>query len=441
MIDQRQGAGTAAASAANRTLALLSLVAMISFIDRQVVSVLVEPIKGELGISDTQIGLLTGVAFATFYVLGGIPLARLGDRGNRRNLIATCTAVWSVATVACGLVHSFVHLILARIGVAAAEAGAAPAIQSILADIFPFSKRGGAVGILMAAQSLGVAAGLVLGGWLNQLFGWRAAFVLVGLPGLLIASAIRLWVREPRRGQLDADRPATLPGGNGLRLLLRKRSYTLILVGLMLHNLTGYAVFGWFPAFLIRVHHLSTAQVGVLMGAPTAGGLLIGSFTAGFLADRLAPHDARWYMRITAFGCFLLGPLMILTLLMPGVAGTIAVFSIYSIAGGLIFPPIYVAVHGLTRADMRAVGTFLVVVVTNIGGVGFGPFLVGMLNDQLAPRYGGEAVRYSLMIAALAAPLAGFAYLLANRWIPAEFAGVQSTRYATADKAAATVSG
>lgn len=238
----------------------------------------------------------------------------------------------------------------------------------------------------------------------------------------MIALAVRVGVSEPRRGQLDAAPLTALPPSSAtLRILMKNRSYVLILGGLILSNLTGYAVFGWFPAFLMRVHHLGTGEVGLLMGAPTAGGLLIGSIGAGYFSDRLGPADVRWYMRITATGCFLLGPLLVLALVMPTVAGAIAVFSLYSVAGGFVFPPIYVAVHGLTRSDMRAMGTFLVVVVTNIGGVGFGPFVVGVMNDLLAPHFGVGAVRYSLMIAAMAAPLGGIVYLLANRCIRQEF--------------------
>ena len=185
-------------------LFILCLVGIVNFVDRQILAILLEPIKTDLGVSDTAMGLLSGIAFSAFYVIAGIPIARMVDRGSRRNVLVGCLTVWSLATVLCGFVQNFVQLALARIGVASGEAGGGPATQSLLADLYPVSQRATVIGIWLAAQAIGIAFGLFFGGWLNTAFDWRIAFIVVGLPGLLLAVGIHLTVKDPPRGMADA---------------------------------------------------------------------------------------------------------------------------------------------------------------------------------------------------------------------------------------------
>lgn len=410
-------------------LAVLTLVAIVNYVDRQVLSILIEPIKADLGISDTQVGLLTGIAFAAFYVIAGFPLARMADAGVRRNLIAGCLAFWSLASIACGFAQNFIQLVLARIGVASGEAGSSPATQSLLADIFPLEQRGKAMGILMAGQSFGIAFGIFIGGWLSQMFGWRTVFLFVGAPGLLLALLILLTVREPLRGmsdkpsvsgpdQTETDRvPAT---SEILRFMWGQKSYLCILGGFALNGLTGQAVLVWFPVFMMRVHHMEPVKVGFLTGTLVAAGLVLGSLTSGFLADRLGATDRRWYLRSSAFGALMMAPLAVGFALSPSIAGIVVLFLVYKAVGGFVQPPAFAIVQSIAPPRMRGSATFAITVVQNLIGTALGPLIIGMMNDALSPSLGVEAIRYSLVAVSIFTALGGFSHALGNRWVRAD---------------------
>ncbi|MET0137884.1 MAG: MFS transporter, partial [Sphingobium sp.] len=247
-------------------LGILCVIGIFNFIDRQILAILLEPIKTDLGVSDTLMGLLSGLAFSTVYVLAGIPIARIVDTGSRRILLSSCLGIWSLATMLCGLSQSFLHLALARIGVAGGEAGGAPASQSMLADLYPARNRGTVIGILSAAQAIGIALGLFLGGWLNALFDWRSAFLVVGAPGLLLALITLFTVREPARGmseeishRANVEEPASM--SQALRQALRNPALRILLLVAMSCSFAGYSILGWGPTFYVRVHGLSTMQV------------------------------------------------------------------------------------------------------------------------------------------------------------------------------------
>jgi MFS family permease len=410
-------------------LGLLSVIGVFSYIDRQVIGILLEPIRRDLKLHDTQMGLIVGAAYAVFYVVGGAPLSRLADRGVRRTLVAICTTVWSLATVFCGFAHSLFQLALGRVGMAVGDAGAVPATQSILADLFPMAERGRAMGVWIGAQSLGIALAMFVGGWLSQTFGWRAAFVIVGLPGVFLALLMRLTVPEPVRGMSEPRGVVAQPRASTLetaRFLWRQKSYCAIIFGQALSAVTSFAVYGWFPTFLMRVHHLNALQAGSVMGFGTAVGLVIGSLASGQAADLLGRRDARWRLRIVGLTALLIPPLSAAYLFWPTVGGVLVFFLLSKTVGGCITPPAHAVLLGLAPPHMRASAYFVQALAQNLVGVAIGPLLIGLMNDLMAPRFGQEAIRYSLLISMAGMGLSGVVYLWANRWIPKDLARAEA---------------
>jgi predicted MFS family arabinose efflux permease len=298
-------------------LLVLCVVAAINLIDRQLISILMEPIKREFKASDTMMGLLTGLSFALIYVTAALPIARWSDRGVRRNIIAVCVFVWGAMTMLCGLAQSYVQLAAARMGVALGEAGYNPASHSIIADLYPLTRRAGAIGMFNAAASIGIGFGLFFGGWLNTHFNWRTVFVIAGTPCLLIALIIRFTVTEPPRG-LSESRAAPQdapPLRETLLWLAKLRTYRYLAVSAMTCAFVNYGLQIWAASFFIRVHGMSTKEVGLKLGAASAVGLFVGTMASGILADRFGQLDVRWYMRVTGAGMLLSLPFGMLTLL------------------------------------------------------------------------------------------------------------------------------
>ena len=295
----------------NYALGVLVVVYTFNFIDRQILSILLEPIKQDLGLSDSALGMLTGFAFALFYATLGIPIARFADRSNRRNLIAWALAIWSAMTAVSGLAQNFWHLLLARIGVGVGEAGCSPPAHSMLADYFPTENRATALGIYSLGIPFGILFGFIAGGWLNEFFGWRVAFFIVGVPGLLLAILVRFTLREPPRGMAegrvaDEEQPTIM---ETFRFLWSKRSFRHMAVGGGLTAFVGYGVITWVPSFLIRSYGMSTGDVGtylgLILGIPGGIGIALG----GYLADRYGARDTRWYLWIVSVALIASTPL------------------------------------------------------------------------------------------------------------------------------------
>lgn len=385
----------------NYVLFLLCLVGVVNFIDRQILAILLQPIQDDLQVNDTMMGLLSGIAFSAFYVIAGIPLARFVDRGSRRKLLTGCLAVWSTATVLCGFVTSFAQLAVARIGVAAGEAGGGPATQSLLADLYPLSKRATVIGIWLGSQSIGIAFGLFFGGWLNTAFDWRVAFVVVGLPGLVLALVVWMTMKDPPRGMSDDDHvhSAELPPlKEALGVVFRSPSLRLLIIISMACSFAGYSILGWGPTFYIRVHGLTTMEVGMWMGLAIATGLFLGNVSAGRIADRVSKGDLSTYMKVAGIGTFLAAPAGLVFLLADNVAVSLVGLFASKLLMTFWMPPTYAVAVGLSPPRNRGMMTAMLTLATTLIGIGFGPVFVGVMNDLLAPRFGDEAIRYSLVI-------------------------------------------
>ena len=282
-------------------LSLLLVVYVFNFIDRQILNILAEAIRVDLGLSDTALGFLGGIAFAVFYTFAGIPIARWADRGPRRSIIALGLLVWSAMTAMSGLARSFAHLALARVGVGLGEAACTPPAHSLLSDLYPPERRGTAFSIYALGIPIGSAIGTFAGGWIKEMFDWRTAFFVVGLPGIALAAVVRLTLREPPRPLLapgaSATRETTAAVLGYMRRLLSFRHLSLAAA---LHAFYGYGAAFFLPVFMIRVHGFSEGELSTYLAliALFAGGL--GTFLGGFVCDRLAPRDQRYYVWVPA---------------------------------------------------------------------------------------------------------------------------------------------
>ena len=406
-------------------LALLWLVYVFNFVDRQVLAILLEPIKKDLGASDTAMGFLSGFAFALFYTVAGIPIARWADRGTRRTIITIGLALWSGMTALSGMARGFVELAAARVGVGIGEAAGSPPAHSLLSDYFPPHRRATALGIYAAGVYVGVMLAFVGGGYVATHFTWRTAFLLVGLPGLPLAALVRLTVREPARtaGQGVAasdDRPSL---GEVLRFLASKRSFVFVVVAAAFNTLAGYAVLTWGASFLRRVHAMPIGQVGTSLGLIVGIGGTLGSWLGGVLADRLGQRDPRWYGLVSAIVSALGVPFAVVFLLAPSASMALVAFTPYYVLAQMYIGAMLAVTQGVVTPRMRATASAVVLFVLNLFGLGLGPLVVGALNDTLKARLGDVAIRYSLLgvvaVSALSVPF----FLAASRFLRADLGG------------------
>ena len=342
-------------------LFVLTLGYIFNFIDRQVMTILLEPIKTEFGATDTQMGLLTGLAFALFYATLGVPMARLADRWSRRNVLSISMAVWSGMTALCATASSFGQLALYRIGVGVGEAGGTPPSQSLLADYFPPEQRSLAQGVLASGTNIAVLVGLVGGALLADAYGWRNVFWIFGLPGIALAVLIRLTVREPLREREEVPEDSSL--WVAIRRIAALPAFPAIALGVGMTAVAGYGLGVWSPSFMIRVHGLSLVEAGLYLGLIGVFGGILGTLTSAVLVDRLAQRDARWQLRLPMIGVLISIPTQALFLLWPAehvwylgdtVFPVALVFMLFSaIFASFWIAPSYAAVQNLVPAHWR----------------------------------------------------------------------------------------
>jgi predicted MFS family arabinose efflux permease len=409
---------------AGRVLLILWICYAVNFIDRNILSVLLQPIKEDLQVSDTAMGVLTGFAFAVFYTFAGIPIARIADRGSRRALMAAGVAFWSLMTAASGLARSYAELAIARVLVGVGEASATPAAHSLISDYFPPERRTRALAIYNTGSLAGVLFGLLLGGWLAESVGWRTAFAVVGLPGLLVAVLVRLGIPEPVRGGSEGLRDAGLPPSlrETLAWLGALPTFRHIALAAALYSVTSYAVMTWAPTFMRRVHGLSYAEVGLQIGLVIGVAGAIGMYAGGIACDRLALRDRRWLVWLPACTSLLLAPFYALFALAGDPTVAILAFVPVNLVMTIYAAPTYTLTQGLASLRMRAMASAIVLFVLNLIGLGVGPTLVGVLNDWLEPSHGAGAIRVSLLVMLIASLWASVHSVLAARTLEADLA-------------------
>lgn len=380
-------------------LIILTLAYTSSHVDRGIVNIVMQPIKNEFHVSDTLLGLMSGLAFALFYATLGVPIAMWADRGNRRNIIALAVTVWSAMTAACGLATNFAHLMLARIGVGIGEAGSSPPSHSMIADLYPKESRSTAMAIYSIGVYAGAMIGLVGGGYVVQHYGWRATFFVMGLPGLAIALLVRFTTKEPMRGHADGIAHDAALKSNLFHVvahLWRTKSARHITIGLTLVSFVGYGGLIFGPSFFQRSLGMAPQQVGLIFGVIAGFVGALGALIGGYLADRLSKRDMRWNAWVIAVAKILGMPLFIVFYSSSDLTLMIPIYIVSSILGAFYLGPSFAMIQSLTPLHMRALTSAVMLFVLNFIALGFGPLTVGFISDLLTPHFGQESLRWAL---------------------------------------------
>ena len=405
-------------------LALLFMVSFFNYMDRYMLAVLLPAIKADLQLSDTEIGFITGLAFTLFYATMGIPIARLADRYSRRNIIAIALTVWSVMTALCGLAQNFVQLAVARVMVGVGEAGASPPSHSLIADLFPVEKRARAISVYTLGAPVGILIGFLLGGWITQLYGWRAALFTVGIPGILLALVIYRKLPEPERGAADglARNAEIQPFWFTLKTLMSSPTFRHLSFATGLYTVLWLGVVQWLPSYFTRSFGLGIGEVGTWLAIILSTSQIIGMVTGGYLADRLGSGDLRWYVWVPSLAILVSTPMFALTFLTQN--PTLAFLSLFLpfMIGVMQGPPTFAVAQGLADVRMRAMAAALLLLITNLIGGGIGPQAVGIMSDYLADQHKQDSLRYSLLAVSLVFGLwSSLHYFLAGKTIRREF--------------------
>lgn len=397
------------------TLFLLSLIYVFSYIDRNLIAIVLEPIKLEFGVSDTVMGAVSGLAFAVFYTAFSFPLSRMADRGvNRRNIIAVCCGLWSLATVASGVVTHFWQFVIARMTVAIGEAGGTSPSMSVVSDLYPPHKRSFAISLFMLGPHVGLLAAMALGGWIAQEYGWRAVFIFFGAPGLLLALLLYIFGRDPGLGVYDTPAERVLrkkPQGNffrDVRDIMQVKGFIYICMGTAVAGMVGYGYGIWAPTFMVRNFDVTLAHAGLTFGAASGIFAASGSIFSGYFCDKLSRIDSRWQLRMPAIGVLISIPFGLAFLLWSSesfwMIGTLKVPHAVMFAAGFSFfnswwaNLAYAAVSHLVDSRQRATSIALLSLFLTLFGAGIGPLLAGTLSDLISTGDDAESLKHSLAI-------------------------------------------
>lgn len=398
------------------TLGLLVVVAILSYVDRQVFTLFQDDIKVELGLDDAQLGLLTGIAFAAFYALAAFPIARYADRGDRRLVIAICVSIWSIATALSAFAHNFWQMLLARVGLAAAEAGAGPAGLSLLTDIFPKDRRTTVISIMLAANAVGLSGGLALAGWLSQWYDWRTVFLIVGLPGVGVGLLVYLLAAEPRRrGAVAAVPPRQSGVGEVLRTMAGNPSLRWVGLLLCMVPLTGFAFILWGASFFQRVHGMDKTETGFWLGGAMAAGLVIGNLVAGWVSDRYGKANPRFNGWFAGIGLLVSFPFGLYFAISDNAYVALACFVVVKFMMTLHLGPIIALCFAQVPEQMRAMMSATINMFIGLAGVGLGGTVAGFLSRYFTPGYGDLSLQPSLATLSFCLLVGGVAAIMAGR--------------------------
>lgn len=412
---------------AGYVLAVLTATYAVNFLDRQVVNILAESIKRDLQISDTQLGLLTGTAFGLFYSILGLPIARLADSYSRTRIITIALAVWSALTAACGMAQTYAQLFLMRLGVGVGEAGGTPPAQSLIADYFPQERRTLAMAVFALGVPLGSFCGFLLGGILDAGWGWRTAFVVAGLPGVVLSVLVAFTLKEPPRGMSDrAHGLSAEPSGPvALRVsvaeIFARRSFIRLVLGGTCGIFIVYVTNAWLPSFLIRLHALDSARVGGLIAFFVGAGGLIGSLGGGWLATRLKRRFARAEVWMIATSTLLTAPALLWTLFASSTRSALCGMLVLYALSYVWIGPTSALIQRITPIRSRTLAAALQLSIANVIAMLFGPPSIGYLSDRLQPLFAVESLRYALAATAIVSILGAAVYLSAGRHLLRDF--------------------
>ncbi len=404
-------------------LFILVVVYTFNFIDRQIIGILAVPIKADLMLSDTQLGLMGGLAFALFYTGLGIPIAMLADRSSRTWIMTIALTLWSAMTAVCGLAQNFWQIFLARLGVGVGEAGGVAPAYSLISDYFPPDQRARALSIYSFGIPIGSALGMVFGGLVASAVDWRVAFFVVGAAGVLLAPVFRLTIREPIRGRFD--RPGQVQSPVSIRQILRvlasKKSFWFLSVGSACASMMGYALFFWLPSFFVRSYGITLLDASLFYGAIILIGGLTGIWMGGWMADRFGQHNRSVYAKIPAVAFVATVPLYVAGVLSQSLALTFFVLLVPTALGLVWLGPVISAIQHLVKPNMRATASAVFLFINNLIGIGAGTVVIGALSDGLQGRYGDDALRYSILAGTSLYLVAAGLLVLASRWLEGDW--------------------
>lgn len=405
-------------------LTVLMIALVFNFADRQIPAILQDSIKADLGLNDSQLGLLSGVAFTLFYVTMGLWIARLADRGHRVKILSTCVGLWSVMTALCAVASSFFWLFLARVGVGVGEAGGSPPSHSLLSDYFARHERATALGIFSLGMPIGTVLGFWAGGALDLHFGWRSAFLLLGLPGILLALLIRTTVREPPRGILDEDAGGARESEAGLwqtaRHLVGIGSYRHVLIASSLHTASGIGITMWLPSFLRRSFELSPLEAGRMLALLIGVFASLGTVLGGRFCDRLGEDDRKWYVAAPALVLLAAWPFTLAAYFAETAYTAVALMILPIFAAYFHMGSILSLAQSLVPAEMRTQSAAILMFCNGAIALGLMPLAIGVLSDLLRPRFGTESLRYALALSSLVVFWAAAHYFIAGRTLSAD---------------------
>jgi MFS family permease len=401
---------------------MLTIIYTLNYFDRNIFSIVLESIKTDLQLTDTQLGLVGGVAFVMFYSIMGIPIAWLADRYNRRNIIAIGLAFWSMMTACTGLVVNLWQLALTRFLMGAGEATGISPANSMLSDLYDKARRPLAISIMTCGSTLGMFFGYLIGGWVDEHLGWRALFFVGGIPGMLVALIFYLTVKEPERGASETGRVAIDVSSfrETMRFLIQSRTYVIVLIGGCMMAVHLYATLIWGPAFMIRIHELPSGVMGTYMAFARGPTGLLGMLLGGLLVQHLGKVDERWRIRLPALVCMLAAPMEVVFLFADSLRLSLTGLAMASLFTSMYVGPIFAILLGVVKVRMRAMATATFVVCGSFIGQFIGPLWVGYMNDLTQAQFGAHAIRYSLLVGPVFAFLAGVIIWFASRTLVAD---------------------
>ena len=423
--------GEVSAAYANYVLGVLFVVYVFNFMDRQVLSIVLEQIKAEIELSDTYMGFLAGFAFSLMYTFAGIPIARYADRASRRNVVTIGLLVWTSFTALTGMVSSFAQLFATRVGVGIGEAAGSPPSHSMISDYFPPHRRATALSVYGMGVYIGIACAMIFGGYIASNFGWRSVYVTIGLAGIPLALLVYLTVKELPRGYSDREAGASNevaaqpPLREALIGILSIRSLMLIIAGTAVQSLAGYGLMVWGAPFMMRVHGMSQVDVGLALGLIFGIAGCAGVLTGGWLSDKLGTRNQSWYMRLPAIQAALGLPFLAGFLLADDATVALACFAPFYFIANMYIGPMFAMTQSLVPPSMRATASAINLFIVNLIGLGLGPFLMGFLNDALAAQYGDESIRYSLLSVGAVGATAFIFFWKASATLPDDLAAAR----------------
>jgi predicted MFS family arabinose efflux permease len=382
----------------NYALVVLTIVYTLNFLDRSLIILLLQPIKEDLDLSDTQLGFVTGIAFGLFYAVLGVPLARWADRGNRATITALAMTVWGAAVMCSMFITNFAQLAIARVSAATGEAGAMPPTYSLIGDYFTkASERTRAMAIYLLAAPVAALISFVAGGWLNEQFGWRLTFLILGAPALVVAILVKATIREPRRFGQHAIVPRQRPMREVLTVLWRQDTARRLGIAFVLISTMGLGLGPWYAAFMMRSHDMGSAELGLWLGLIFGVAGIAGTLLGGHIVAKWYAHDPRGQLRLTAIIVALLLPCFVAFLLGPERYQALVALTPLVVVFNFFLGPTFALMQRLTGEDMRATTLALYMLAANLIGMGLGPQIVGVLSDALAPQVGEDSLRYAML--------------------------------------------